>query len=237
MGKFKKIITYFTPTEICIWIISILAIIATFIIFNGKNYLTLLASVIGLIALMFNAKGNPTGHVLGISFALIYGYVSYQCAYYGEMITYVGLSAPMALIAFISWLRNPFKGKKTEVEINKIKGKEYILLGFLATIITTLFYFILKYFNTANLLISTISVTTSFSAVYLTFRRSEYYAVAYGVNDIVLIVLWGLMCIKDISYLSVVTNMLVFLLNDTYAFINWRKMRKRQQSQKYLENN
>ena len=120
--------------------------------------------------------------------------------------------------------------------MSKIKGKEYILLGFLATIITTLFYFILKYFNTANLLISTISVTTSFSAVYLTFRRSEYYAVAYGANDIVLIVLWGLMCIKDISYLSVVTNMLVFLLNDTYAFINWRKMRKRQQSQKYIEN-
>lgn len=50
-------------------------------------------------------------------------------------------------------------------------------------------YFILRAFNTANIIPGTISVTTSFVAVYLTFRRSPYFALAYAANDVVLIVL------------------------------------------------
>ena len=41
-------------------------------------------------------------------------------------------------------------------------------------------------FNTTNLIPSTISVTISFLAVYLTFRRSPYFDLAYALNDIVL---------------------------------------------------
>ena len=72
-------------------------------------------------------------------------------------------------------------------------------------IVTTLvFYFILSAFDTPNLLFSTLSVTTSFMAAYLTFLRSPYYGVGYGLNDIVLIILWILASIEDISYLPMV---------------------------------
>jgi nicotinamide riboside transporter PnuC len=86
----------------------------------------------------------------------------------------------------------------------------------------------LEYFYTANIIPSTISVTTSFAAVYLTFRRSPYYAIGYAANDIVLIVLWALATLEEASYLSVVVCFLAFLVNDVYGFINWRKMGKRQ---------
>ena len=99
-----------------------------------------------------------------------------------------------------------------------------------AVIITGIFYFILKYFNTANLIPSTISVTTSFVAVYLTFRRSPYFALAYASNDIVLIILWILASIYDAKYISVVVCFVAFLVNDIYGFVNWCKMKKRQVS-------
>lgn len=41
---------------------------------------------------------------LMIVFSLLYGVISYTCAYYGEMITYLGMTAPMALFALISFL-------------------------------------------------------------------------------------------------------------------------------------
>jgi len=94
--------------------------------------------------------------------------------------------------------------------------------------VTVIFYFILGALGTANLLISTFSVTTSFLAVYLTFRRSAYYALAYAANDLVLIVMWIMATLADSSYLSVVVCFVVFLVNDTYGFINWRRMEKRQ---------
>lgn len=72
-------------------------------------------------------------------------------------------------------------------------------------------------------------LTTSFLAVYLTFRRSPYFALAYAANDIVLIILWILASLYDIRYVSVVVCFIAFFANDIYGFVSWRKMKTRQQ--------
>ncbi len=228
MKRIYAKINYFTRAEYCLWGVSVLFIILSFTIFDRNNYLILIASIIGATSLIFNAKGNPFGQFLMIIFSLLYTIISYSFAYYGEMITYMGMTAPMALFAFIVWLRNPYKGKKSEVAINSISKKETVFIIALAIIITTAFYFILDAFNTANMIPSTISVTTSFLAVYLTFKRSPYFALSYAANDIVLIVLWTMATIENISYLSVVVCFVAFLVNDIYGYVNWRKMQIRQ---------
>ncbi|MCH5164759.1 MAG: nicotinamide mononucleotide transporter [Clostridiales bacterium] len=228
--KLKFIKGYFSKGEIALWVISVSLIIISFVIFDKSNYITLTASLIGATSLIFNAKGNPIGQVLIIIFGVLYGIVSYTFAYYGEMLTYLGMTLPMAIIALIAWLKNPYNGNRAEVKVSRLKGAEIIPMSILTVAVTIVFYFVLKYFNTANLLPSTLSVTTSFIAVYLTFRRSPYFAIAYAANDIVLIVLWIMATIIDISYLSVTICFIVFLVNDIYGFINWRRMQKRQNS-------
>lgn len=227
----KRLFGCFTKTEILLWSISAALILLSFFIFDKENVLTLIASLIGVTSLIFSAKGNPLGQVLIIVFSVLYGIISFTFSYYGEMITYLGMTAPMSVAALISWLKNPYQGKKTEVKINRLKQKEVMVLSTLTLAVTVIFYFILKAFNTANLLPSTLSVATSFIAVYLTARRSAFFAVAYAANDIVLIVLWLLASLCDISYLSVVICFAVFLANDIYGFINWSRMRKRQESE------
>ena len=223
-----KRINYFSKVEIALWTISISVIIISFCVFDRTNYMTLLASLIGVTSLIFNAKGNPFGQLLMVIFSLLYGVISYTFAYYGEMITYIGMTLPMAVFALITWLRNPYNGKRSEVKVNRISRKENICMWVGALIITILFYFILEYFNTSNIVPSTLSVTTSFVAVYLTFRRSPYFALAYASNDVVLIILWILASVYDIRYISVVVCFIAFLFNDIYGFVSWRKMEKRQ---------
>ena len=191
--------------------------------------MTLAASLIGVTSLIFNAKGNPIGQALMVVFSLLYGAISYTFSYFGEMITYLGMTGPMALFALIAWLRNPYKGNRAEVAVNKIGKWESAFMYALTTVVTVVFYFILDHFNTANMIPSTISVTTSFIAVYLTFRRSPYFALAYAANDIVLIVLWIFAARENISYLSVIICFVMFLVNDLYGFINWKRMEQRQQ--------
>lgn len=222
---------YFDKTESVLWGVSVLLIIVSFFAFDRSNYLTLAASVIGVTSLIFNAKGNPFGQVLMIIFSLLYGVISFTFSYYGEMITYLGMTAPMAVFSLISWLRHPYNGSKAEVKVNRLKWKETVAMVLLTIVVTFIFYYILLYFNTANMIPSTISVTTSFLAVYLTFRRSAYYAIAYAANDVVLIVLWILATRSSMSYLSVVICFAVFLINDIYGFVNWSNMRKRQERQ------
>ena len=225
----KKLFNYFNLTEKLIWSISVVVIIITFFVFENDGYLTLVASLIGVTSLIFCAKGNPIGQVLMVAFAIIYSIISYSFQYYGEMITYLGMSLPMAIFALVSWLKNPFDGKKSEVTVNKITSKEIVFMSVLTIFVTIAFYYILKYFNTTNLIASTFSILTSFIAAYLTFRRSPYFALAYAFNDIVLIGLWSFASLKDISYFSVVICFVVFLVNDLYGFISWLRMMKRQE--------
>lgn len=224
----KKTTGYFTFAEILLWSASTLLIIVSFAIFDGKSYMTLAASLLGVTSLIFNAKGNPIGQGLMVIFSLLYGVISYSFRYYGEMLTYLGMTMPMAVFALIAWLKNPYHGNKAEVKVNRINLREMLFAGLLTAIVTAIFYGVLVHFQTANLIPSTISVTTSFLAVYLTFRRSAAYAIAYAANDVVLIVLWAMACASDRSYISVVVCFGAFLANDIYGFINWRQMAKRQ---------
>lgn len=219
---------YFTKAELILWGSSVVLILLSFLIFDRVNFMTLVASLIGVTSLIFNAKGNPVGQGLMIVFSLLYGIISYRFSYYGEMATYLGMTAPMALFALISWLRNPYKGNKAEVAVDRLGKAEWLLMLLLSAVVTVVFCFVLDHFGTANMLPSTMSVTTSFIAVYLTFRRSPYFALAYAANDIVLIALWILASLEDISYLSVTICFALFLVNDIYGYISWRKMEQRQ---------
>lgn len=225
----RRMFSLFSKAEIALWGGSVALIVTAFLLFDRVQYLTLAASLIGVTSLIFAAKGHPVSQVLMIVFSLLYGIISFRCRYYGEMATYLGMTMPMAVLALISWLRHPFEGNKREVAVGTITAKEQVLMWCLAAIVTAVFYFILAAFNTANLLPSTLSVTTSFVAVYLTFRRSPYYALAYAANDVVLIVLWVLASLEDRSYISVTVCFIAFLANDIYGFFSWRRMWRRQQ--------
>lgn len=224
----KKLNAYFSGVEKLILVFSISLIITFFCIFDRENFLNLFLSVFGVISIMLSAKGNVIGKALSIFFGLAYGFISLSCAYYGEMITYWCMNVPMEVIALITWLKNPSKNSKYEVKINKIQGKEFALLGILSVAVTITFYFILKFLNTSNLLISTFSVFTSFTAVYLCYRRSPYFSLAFLFNDVVLIILWSITSLNDISYISVVICFVAFLFNDFYAFYNWNRLLKKQ---------
>lgn len=225
-----KFLTYFTKFEKTLWLASTFAVTASFLLFHEAGLLTYIASLIGVTFLILNAKGNPLGQFLTIVFSVLYGIISYSYCYYGEMLTYLGMTAPMALLALISWIRHPYNGNRAQVEINRISKKEVAVMLLLTLVVTILFYFVLSSFHTANLIPSTISVTTSFLAAYLTFRRNPYFALAYASNDLVLIVLWAMASVTDRSYISVLVCFCVFLINDLYGFVNWLKMEKYQLS-------
>lgn len=212
--------------EWVLWIGSVVAVAMSFVLAGSYNPITLAASLIGVTALIFTSKGDVLGPIILVVFSLLYGVISYQQRYYGEIITYVGMSAPIAVASVVAWIRNPYS--RNQVKVSRVTVKKMVVLIVLTAVVTVAFWFILKYLGTASLLFSTISVTTSFAAASLTMLRSPYYAIAYALNDIVLIVLWVIATIENISYLSMVVCFAVFLINDLYGFINWKRMQRTQ---------
>ena len=229
MKLLNKFLRYFAKHEIILWCVSVICIVLPYCIFDKNNLGIMLVSIFGVTAIIFIAKGNPVGHVMMIVFGVVYAILSYEMKYYGEMLTYAGMTVPMSVASLISWLKNPFEKNKLEVEIANLTKKDYLIMLISSISVTTIFYFIIDLFGTANIVVSTISVFTTFTAVFLTYKRSEFFALGYLVNDIVLIVLWLMACVTDIKYVSVVAGFFAFMFMDSYTFINWSRMKKRQQ--------
>lgn len=219
--------TQLTRFERRLWLTSVCVIALSFLLSRGGDPLTLIASLIGVTALIFVAKGYVIGQVLTVVFSLFYGIISFFFTYYGETITYLGMTAPIAVVTVISWLRHPFQGTR-EVAVNRLTPRHYLVMVLAAGVVTAVFSYLLMLLGTANLLFSTISITTSFIASYLTFFRSPYYAIGYAANDLVLIVLWTLATLEDLSYLPMILCFAMFLANDLYGFYSWQNMQKRQ---------
>ena len=228
MQAVKQFLKSFTWVDWLVWSSSVLAVVLAFVLCHSHDYLQLSASLIGACMLILIAKGNVIGQFLSVIFAVFYGIISYFFAYYGELITYLGMTAPMAVASIISWLRHPFEGKKTEVTVNKLRLREYPILIAISIIVSVAFYFILDALNTQNVIWSTVSVLTSCLAVLLSIRRSPHYALAYALNDLVLIVLWVLAATENVEYISMVVCFAMFFLNDLYGLYSWLKMHKRQ---------
>ena len=232
MRKISEKLKYFSNSDKVIWTISVALITVVFVESGGRDVLNYIVSLIGVTSLIFCAKGNPAGPALMIVFGLIYGYISLSFAYYGELITYVGMTVPMSVWSLIAWLKNPYKGQRSQVTVNsKLSKKDWLIMAGLTIAVTVAFYFILSALGTANIIPSTISVATSFAAAYLTAKRSPYYALFYAMNDIVLIVLWSLASVEDSGCISVVICFIVFLINDVYGFISWNRMKNKQISE------
>ena len=225
MKKLSNPFRDLTRFEAILLALSLGVVAASGIISGTESLLSTIASLVGVTALIFVAKGYVIGQVFVLVFSVLYGINSFFFAYYGEMITYLGMSAPAAAATIIAWLRHPYKGTK-EVKVNRLTKRTVTVMIIATAAVTTAFYFILGALGNANLFVSTLSIATSFLASLLTFWRSPYYALAYASNDIVLIILWILAAFEDISYLPMVFCFIMFLLNDLYGFYSRKRMEK-----------
>lgn len=208
--------------------VSVVAIIGCFVFSVDKNYLSLASSILGVITVVFTSKGLLLAPVLSVVYSVIYTIISVSQRYYGEAIIYMLIMIPMQVVTIIGWFKNKKQDSDT-VEVGKVSKKEYLILGGVTVVLTFAFYFLLKWLNTAELVVSTISLITSALATYLVFRRCSYYALFYVLNDIILIVLWTIaMSREGVAFLPVVVSFYVFFINDVYGFIRWKKQEREQ---------
>lgn len=211
-----------TKKEWILWMGSLAIVILSNLLSTDIDVLTLVSACVGITSLIFAAKGNVWAQILMVVFSILYGSISWQFRYWGEMITYIGMTMPMAVWSTITWIKNPSESGQ-EVAIQKLTRKHVAGIAAAGVIVTAVFYMILKALDTPNILFSTISITTSFLAASLTMLRSSYYALGYASNDIILIVMWVLASIENPAYIPVVVNFIIFFFNDMYGFVSWKR--------------
>lgn len=218
----KKWFKDWKPFEIGLLVSGVLAISASAIIFKSE-ILTLVTSLVGIFCAILQAKGKVLSQFVGIAEVILYSILSYQNHYYGEIIIYALIVFPMYLYGMFSWVTH--KNEETDtVEPNQISKKEWLILTVVNAVGFVLLYYLLKYFNTSQLIISSLSMITSLMATYLIVRRNKYSFLFYVANDVILILLWGMPVIQgNLLLLPMLIDPVILLINDSYGLKNWNE--------------
>ena len=204
---------------------SIIVISSVGLVFKS-DLLTTSCSLLCIITVLLIAKGKNIGQVLGVLVTIMYSVVAYKNKYYGEVLINLLLMLPLYIIGIITWINH--KDEKTNfVEINSIQKKEWIIVAIVFICAFIGIYNLLKFFNTNELIVSTISVLVSLFAAYLQMRRSRYSFSFYLINDIVLMFLWGIPVIQgNYTLFPILLNPMVNFINDMYGSYNWKRTEK-----------
>ncbi len=215
-----------TKFEKIFLVIGVLAsIIATFV-FSG-TIIDLIYTLTYFITALLLAKGKYACYILCFISTFFYAYVSYKNGYYGEIVISLGMTLPLSVYGFINWLKN--LDKKRIVKIKDMTKKELIVLGISQIVLFYPYFLILKYFNTNNLIVSSLSLIASVMATYCTARRSENGFVFYIINDIILMTLWGIPVINgNLNIIPILICPVLLFINDIYGVYNWKKIKSEQ---------
>jgi len=222
----RNIFNDWTIFERLFLIIGTFLAIMLSIIFEG-TIIDLLYTLLYFWTALLLAKGKYLCYIIGIISTFFYSYISYINNYYGEIIISMFCTLPLMILGLINWSNN--QDDKNIVIIKEITKKELIMVLLSQLIMFGGYFYLLKYFNTSNLFISSLSIVASLIATYLTARRSEYGFVGFIINDLILIVLWGLPVINgNLKLIPVLLSPLLLLVNDIYGVYNWKKIKKMQ---------
>lgn len=228
----KKYFKDWNKFELSFLICGLFASIISAIIFNGTIIDTLYTSLYLITALLMS-KGKVESYFVGFVSVFFYGIVSYNQGYYGELIITIFLTFPIMILGIISWLRHQDKENDTVI-ISSLSKKEITIALLSKLVLFWIYYFLLEFFNTDLLVISSISIVTSVLASYFEARRSELSLFFYIANDVVIITLWLIPIINGkIELISVLVGPILLLINDIYGSYNCKKM-KRQQKEKRI---
>ena len=210
--------------SIFLFIGTVLAFVLT-PLFKG-TIIDLLYTLLYFWTALLLAKGKYSCYIIGIVSTFFYSYVSYTNNYYGEIIISIFCTLPLMIVGLINWLKH--QDDTNTVIIKEITKKELITVLLSQLLMFGIYYYILKLFNTSNLIVSTLSIIASLIATYLTARRSEYGFVGFIINDLILITLWGIPVITgDLTLIPVLLCPLLLLLNDVYGVYNWKKLKEK----------
>jgi len=222
----KKLFKDWTKFEIFL-LLSSIAIIIFLGVFCKSTILTIICSITGILCALMQAKGKIMSQFIGLVLVVLYSILSFENKYYGEVLIYIFIMLPLFVSGIISWIKNVDK-ETNIVNENELLKKEWIILTTISIILFIGLYYLLKYFNTSQLFVSTLSMVTSLFATYLVARRSKYGFLFYIGNDIILFILWGMPVIYgQLILIPMLISPLIYFINDSYGWISWNRRAKK----------
>lgn len=184
--------------------------------------IALISAVCGISYTILAGKGKISCYLFGLCGTLLYTYLSFKNALFGNMLLYGLYYFPMEIVGIFKW-KNKLKKTSQEIIKTQLSVKErvfYLAAAILLSIIAT---FILKGTSDASPCIDAITVVLSVFGMLLTVKRCiEQWYVWFAVNALS-VWLWVNAYIHGSNCFATILMWFVYLILSIYFLYTWKK--------------
>ncbi len=186
-----------------------------------SNYIEVLATITGLIYLIYSVKGNILLWVFGLITSLLYVYVFFQSKIYADM----GINIYYVIISIYGWIHwSRPKNMTKELPVLKINFKLGLILFLLSILIFVIISVLLKQFTDSDIALwDAFTTSLSIIATWMLARKIIEHWIIWIVVDAVSVGLYVYKGLYPTVFLFVVYTSLAVL-----GYFEWYKKWKMQ---------
>ena len=203
------------------WLIIAYAIILSLGFYWGDNALSIVMSVTGLTANLLVAKGSILNYPFGIVNVLIYSFVSYQSALYGDTMLNLLYYAPMNIVGWNYW--NKTKDEDGNIGVKSLTKKQFIDVSILTSITWLTYSLLLIELNDVAPFIDSASTVLSIVGMFLMLCKYREQWYLWIIVNIVTIIMWWIAYQQGTGDLTTLLMWIVYLVNSIYGLVQWLK--------------
>lgn len=229
MKKFLKENWYYI--FICVLGLSLILTNRIITGFNGILVLSDVASIFGIIYIVFNSKNSVWGLLFNLISTIFIAITSFYQHIWLNGIICTCINIPMFIFGIITWKRKLAK-QTSKVRINRLSKRNFlfVFLGYL--VVSVAFLFILKSLN-GNLyyLDAFYSVGSVFGVVLCSLAFIEQFLI-FNIANIFGITMYGILCFSNLNNLPLLFVSLIYFIGNIISICNWIRILKRENNDK-----
>ncbi len=207
----------------------IIALITTIIIGSmmHSDWLTLTATLTGVLNLVLLAKGKLINYLFGIMNNITYALVAWHAHLYGQAILFMGYFLPMQFYGLYLWTRHENQ-QQGLIIAKRLVRSQWLLYGAAIVFSTIIYGMFLNYFGETQGWLDALATTLSIFAMWLMARLYLEQWLLWLLVNITTILLWWLNIAASEQWgkLPMLCLFTIYLINTGYGYGQWRRLAK-----------
>lgn len=210
-----------------LWLLVFTAVTLYVSLAVGDSVLGVVAAITGIVNVVLVAKGKISNYYFGIVSVSLYGLLSLEQRFYGEVTLNLGYLLPMQFIGLWLWRRHRAdNGGGDDVAVRVMGWRQRAVWATVAVAACGVYALVLEWFG-GNLPYwdSTSTVLTVVAMVLMVGRYIEQWPL-WTVINVVTIYMWAVAYAQGGGSASIVVMWIAYLVNAIYGWWKWARLER-----------
>ena len=208
------------------WLMFATVAILAISLILGDTPLGILASLTGTWCVVLTGKGKASNFVFGIVNVLLYAYISFEAALYGEVMLNLLYYLPCSVIGLVLWSRHT-DDASGEVAKHRMPVRWMWIGGALTVAAVVAYGFALRAMGDALPFLDSTTTVLSVVAQILCLKRFAEQWILWIVINSASIAMWGIRFVTADDHVAVLLMWCVYLVNAVIMYVKWLRDVKR----------